>query len=59
MSKSTGNVFYMSGYSASTTLASGLGIVLILPAKEGVHFTVNIWAGMVWDNVLGPCLLTG
>jgi len=39
MSTSKGNVFYMSGYSVSTTLTSRLDIVLILPANAGIRST--------------------
>lgn len=45
-STSTGNVFYMSGYSASTTLTSGLGVVLILPANAGIRSTLPSTFGL-------------
>jgi hypothetical protein len=50
MSTSTVNVFYMSGYSASTTLTSGLGRVLILPASAGIMSTSPSTFGLAWSG---------
>jgi len=52
MSTSTGNVFYMSGYSASTTLTSGVGIVLMLPGNAGIRSTSPSAFGMAWSGTM-------
>jgi hypothetical protein len=43
--------------STSTIVTSGHEIMFTLSANMYIRFSVSVWAGIVWDTAVGPCLL--